>query len=45
MEFPTDLKLDPIDIEDRGVLRDDVVGKIRSRVGVLPVHERWAGRE
>jgi hypothetical protein len=35
MKFPTDLKLDPVDIEERGVLRDDVVNKIRSRVGIL----------
>jgi hypothetical protein len=36
MKFPTDLKLDPKDIEERGTLRDDAVHKIRSRVGILP---------
>jgi hypothetical protein len=35
MKFPTDLKLDPKDIEERGTLRDDVVHNIRSRVGIL----------
>ncbi|WP_331688349.1 hypothetical protein [Consotaella aegiceratis] len=35
MDFPQDLKLDPADIEARGVLRDESIHKIRSRVGVL----------
>ncbi|WP_354435685.1 type VI immunity family protein [Martelella mangrovi] len=35
MDIPTDLKLDPKDIETRGIYRDDSVEKIRSRVGIL----------
>ncbi|PDT45071.1 hypothetical protein CO661_25875 [Sinorhizobium fredii] len=35
MQYPLDLKLDPEDIEHRGILRDDDVRLIRSRVGIL----------
>lgn len=35
MDFPTDLKNDPKDIERRGVLRSTTQKKIRSRVGIL----------
>ncbi|MGX9979467.1 type VI immunity family protein [Methylobacterium fujisawaense] len=35
MIMPSDLRSDPKDIEERGVLRDDRRQKIRSRVGVL----------
>lgn len=35
MEYPLNLKLDPKDIEEHGVLRDPRDHKIKSRVGVL----------
>ncbi|MGY5777312.1 type VI immunity family protein [Rhizobium sp. LEGMi135b] len=35
MEYPQDLKLDPKDIEERGVLRAGSKRTIRSRVGIL----------
>ncbi|WP_319518213.1 type VI immunity family protein [uncultured Martelella sp.] len=35
MEIPTDLKLDPKDIETRGILRSQNAKKIKSRVGIL----------
>ncbi|WP_064696840.1 type VI immunity family protein [Rhizobium aegyptiacum] len=35
MDFPHNLKLDPADIEARGVLRDRETNLIRSRVGIL----------
>ncbi|NTJ61199.1 DUF3396 domain-containing protein [Agrobacterium rhizogenes] len=35
MEYPQDLKLDPKDIEERGVLRSGSKHNIRSRVGIL----------
>lgn len=35
MEFPRDLAQVPEDIEKRGVLRDEMVHKVRSRVGIL----------
>lgn len=35
MKVPTDLKLNPKDIEERGILRDGQDNTIRSRVGVM----------